>query len=40
VSALQTVDIIEQKAKKASKKDFLHALNQVQSNEPYKNDRL
>jgi hypothetical protein len=40
VSALQTVDIIEQKAKKASKKDFLYALNQVQSNEPYKNDRL
>ena len=40
VSALQTVDIIEQKAKKASKKDFLHALNQVQSNEPYEDDRL
>jgi hypothetical protein len=40
VSALQTVDIIEQKAKKASKKDFLYALNQVQSNEPYENDRL
>ena len=40
VSALQTVDIIEQKAKKASKEDFLYALNQVQSNEPYENDRL
>ena len=40
VSALQTVDIIEQKAKKASKKDFLYALNQVQSNQPYENDRL
>ena len=40
VSALQTVDIIEQKAKKASKKDFLYALNQVHSNDPYENDRL
>ena len=40
VSALQTVDIIEQKAKKASKKDFLYALEQVQSNEPYENDKL
>ena len=40
VSALQTIDIIEQKAKKASRKDFLYALNQVQSNEPYENDRL
>lgn len=40
VSALQTVDIIEQKAKKASKKDFLNALNQVPSNEPYEDDKL
>ena len=40
VSALQTVDIIEQKAKDASKDDFLNALNQVENNEPYKNDRL
>ncbi|MEA3553674.1 MAG: toxin-antitoxin system HicB family antitoxin [Campylobacterota bacterium] len=40
VSALQTVDIIEKKAKQASKEDFLYALNQVQSNEPYENDRL
>jgi hypothetical protein len=40
VSALQTVDIIEQKAKKASKKDFLNALSQVPSNEPYEEDKL
>jgi hypothetical protein len=40
VSALQTVDIIEQKAKKASKEDFLNALNQVPSNEPYEDDKL
>ena len=40
VSALQTVDIIEKKAKEASKEDFLYALSQVPSNEPYENDRL
>jgi hypothetical protein len=40
VSALQTVDIIEQKAKKASKEAFLNALNQVPSNEPYEDDKL
>jgi hypothetical protein len=40
VSALQTVDIIEQKAKKASKKDFLNALSQVPNNEPYEEDKL
>jgi len=40
VSALQTVDIIEKKAKKASKKDFLNALSQIPNNEPYENDRL
>jgi len=40
VSALQTVDIIEKKAKKASKKDFLNALAQIPNNEPYENDRL
>jgi len=40
VSALQTVDIIEKKAKKASKEDFLYALSQVPSNEPYENDKL
>ena len=40
VSALQTVDIIEKKAKEASKEDFLYALSQVPSNEPKKNDKL
>ena len=40
VSALQTVDIIEKKAKKASKKDFLNALAQIPNNKPYENDRL
>jgi len=40
VSALQTVDIIEQKAAKASKDDFLYALNQVPDNEPYENDKF
>ncbi len=40
VSALETVDIIEQKAKKASKSNFLEALSQVSNNEPYENDRL
>ena len=40
VSALQTVDIIEKKANQASKEDFIYALSQVPSNEPYENDRL
>ena len=40
VSALQTVDIIEKKAKKALKKDFLNALSKIPNNEPYENDRL
>ena len=40
VSALQTVDIIEKKAKRASKEDFLNALAQVPNNEPLENDRL
>jgi len=40
VSALQTVDIIEEKAKKGSKEDFLYALSKVPNNEPYENDRL
>jgi hypothetical protein len=40
VSALQTVDIIEKKASKASKEDFMYALSQVPSNEPYENDKL
>ena len=40
VSALQTVDIIEKKAKEDSKEDFMDALSQVPSNEPDENDRL
>ena len=40
VSALQTVDIIEKKASKASKDDFLCALNQIPDNEPQDNDKL
>jgi len=40
VSALQTVDIIEEKAKRASKEDFVRALSQVPDNEPHENDRL
>lgn len=40
VSALQTVDIIEKKAKQSSKEDFLFALNQIPSNEPYEEDKL
>ncbi len=40
VSALQTVDIIEKKAKKASKKDFIYALSKVSSNEALENDKL
>ncbi len=40
VSALQTVDIIEKKAEKASKENFLSALNKIPENEPYENDKL
>jgi hypothetical protein len=40
VSALQTVDIIEKKAAKASKEDFLDALSQVPSNEAPENDKF
>jgi len=40
VSALQTVDIIEKKASKALKEDFLDALSQVPSNEPVEKDKL
>jgi len=40
VSALQTVDIIEQKVMQASRSDFLNALKQIPDNEPYKNDKL
>ena len=40
ISALQTVDIIEKKASKASKEDFIYALNKIPNNEPYENDKL
>jgi len=40
VSALQTLDIIEQRAKRASKESFLDALSKVPSVEPDKRDRL
>jgi len=40
VSALQTVDIIERKAKNASKENFLYALGKIPSNEPHESDKL
>ncbi len=40
VSALHTVDIIKEKAKKASREDFLKALDMVPGNESLENDRL
>lgn len=40
VSALQTLDIIEQRAKRASKESFLEALNHVPDAEPEESDRL
>ena len=40
VSALQTLDIIEKKAKRASKESFLEALSKVPSVEPEEEDRL
>ena len=40
VSALQTLDIIEQRAKRASKESFLEALSMVPSVEPDERDRL
>lgn len=40
VSALQTIDIIEKKASMSSKEDFINALKQVPSNEPYENDKF
>ena len=39
-SVFQTVDIIEKKAAKASKNDFLTALSQIPSKEPHENDKL
>ena len=40
VSALQTLDIIEQRAKRASKESFLDALSKVPSAEPDERDKL
>jgi len=40
VSALQTLDIIEQRARRASKASFVEALDQVPDREPYEQDRL
>jgi len=40
VSALQTLDIIEKRAKRASKESFLEALTKVPSVEPDERDRL
>jgi len=40
VSALQTLDIIEQRAKRASKESFLDALSKVPSVEPDDRDKL
>lgn len=40
VSALQTVDIIEKRAAKASREDFFSALSQIPNNEPLENDKL
>ena len=40
VSALQTLDIIEKRAEKASKEVFLEALSQVPDKEPMKGDVL
>ena len=40
VSSLQTLDIIEERAGKASKDTFLDALSRVPDREPDDNDRL
>jgi len=40
VSALQTLDIIEKRAKRASKESFLEALSKVPSVKPAERDRL
>lgn len=40
VSALQTLDIIEKRAERASKESFLEALSKVPSIEPEERDRL
>ena len=40
VSALQTLDIVEQRAKKASKESFLDALSRIPDIEPDEKDKL
>jgi hypothetical protein len=40
IASLQTVDIIEKRAKKASKKSFMEALKSIPSNEPKTDDKL
>jgi predicted transcriptional regulator len=40
VSALQTVDVIEQRAKRGSKKEFMKILSNVPENDPLKGDEL
>ena len=40
VSALQTLDIIEKRAERASKESFLEALSKVPSVEPDERDKL
>ncbi len=40
IASLQTVDIIENRAKRASKESFLNALKSVPSNKPHEDDKL
>lgn len=40
ISALKTIDIINEKAQNASKESFLEALKQVPSQSPIKGDKL
>ena len=40
IASLQTLDIIEERAKKASKQNFLNALKNVPSNEPKENESI
>ncbi len=40
IFALQTFDIVEQRAKKGNEEEFLKILSKVPSNEPAENDKL
>ncbi len=40
IASLQTLDIIEERAKKGSREDFLKVLQKVPDDEPQENDRL